>query len=133
MSLTVILVSVACLTGGVALILLGLRQRRLARAAALAEAAAPIGAQEAGAQAAEAMTRKLEEMLDAHERRIVEAVSGLRDNLGELKSDVEWLAGERMIEQAIALARDGADPDTIGQELGLNRDTAATIAMFRRH
>jgi orotate phosphoribosyltransferase-like protein len=60
-------------------------------------------------------------------------VDGLREHLGDLKSDVEWLAGERMIEQAIQMARQGSDPDTIGNELGLSRDTAATIAMFRKH
>lgn len=127
MSLTLSLVFLACLLGGSALIATGLRQRKLARQAALADAAQP------GTDPADAMTLRLEQILGEHERRIVEAVSGLRDHLGELKSDVEWLAGERMIEQAIALARDGADPETIGQELGLNRDTAATISMFRKH
>lgn len=127
MSLTVTLIFVLSLCGGSVLIALGLRQRRNERLAALAE---PVAADDT---ATEAITRRVEEMLGEHERRIVEAVSGLRDHLGELKSDVEWLAGERMIEQAIALARDGADPDSIGQELGLNRDTAATIALFRKH
>lgn len=127
MSLTVTLIFVLSLCGGSVLIAFGLRQRRNERLAALAE---PVAADDT---ATEAITRRVEEMLGEHERRIVEAVSGLRDHLGELKSDVEWLAGERMIEQAIALARDGADPDSIGQELGLNRDTAATIALFRKH
>lgn len=129
MSLTATLIFLATLCGGVLLVALGLRRRRIARLAAQAE-------RDTAAEqdiAAEAITRRVGEMLGEHERRIVEAVSGLRDHLGELKSDVEWLAGERMIEQAIALAREGADPDSIGQELGLNRDTAATIALFRKH
>lgn len=129
MTLTATLLFLIGLSGGVAMILIGLRQRQIARRMAEAEADPAVDHE----LAAQTITRRVEEMLGEHERRIVEAVSGLRDHLGDLKSDVEWLAGERMIEQAIAMARDGSDPETIGQDLGLSRDTAATIALFRKH
>lgn len=89
----------------------------------------------------DAVAQKVAALLTDQERRLAEAVSGavqgamagLREDVSGLKSDVEWLAGERMIEQAIALAQTGSDPDEIGQELGLSRDTVETIAMFRKH
>ena len=82
---------------------------------------------------AEAISQRIEALLNDHERRLTEAFADVREDLSGLKTDVEWLAGERMIEQAIALAQTGSDPDDIGQELGLSRDQAATIAMFRKH
>ena len=110
----------------VALIILGWRARRAAPEPALPEAtAAP--------DPAEMISARIEALLHDHERRLTEAFADVREDLSGLKSDVEWLAGERMIEQAIALAQTGSDPDEIGQELGLSRDQAATIAMFRKH
>jgi hypothetical protein len=118
------------LLGGCVLILVGLWRWRAERAAIRAsEAEALLGTPDP----AQLLADRLEALLNGHERRIIEAVDGLRDHLGDLKSDVEWLAGERMIEQAIQLARQGSDPDEIGRELGLPRDTAATIALFRKH
>lgn len=60
-------------------------------------------------------------------------LDALRQDLTCIKSDLEWLAGERMIEQAIALANSGTGPEEIGRELGLATDTARTIALFRKH
>ena len=62
-----------------------------------------------------------------------EALAALRADLQGVKADVEWLAGERMIEQAIAMAQAGSTPDAISEELGMSRDSAAAIALFRRH
>jgi hypothetical protein len=61
------------------------------------------------------------------------ALAGLKADIQHLKSDVEWLAGERMIEQAIQMAQTGLQPDDIGRELGMTRETAETIAAFRKH
>ena len=82
---------------------------------------------------AEEISQKVAALLQDHERRLTDAFAHVREDLSGLKSDVEWLAGERMIEQAIALAQTGSDADEIGQELGLSRDQAATIALFRKH
>lgn len=130
MSLAAAFFFLSTLLGGSVLIWLGLRRWRQDRAAQrAAEDEALLGTPDPSAVLAE----RLEHLLTGHERRIIEAVDGLREHLGDLKSDVEWLAGERMIEQAIQMARQGSDPDTIGSELGLSRDTAATIALFRKH
>ncbi|MEY4983922.1 MAG: hypothetical protein RIR62_2188 [Pseudomonadota bacterium] len=118
------------LLGGFVLILVGVWRWRAERAAIReSEAEALLGSPDPAVLLAE----RLEVLLTGHERRIIEAVDGLRDHLGDLKSDVEWLAGERMIEQAIQMARQGSDPEDIGHELGMSRDAAATIALFRKH
>ena len=84
-------------------------------------------------EATEAISARVAALLQDHERRMTDAFSHVREDLSGLNSDVEWLAGERMIEQAIALAQTGSDAEEIGQELGLSRDQAATIALFRKH
>ena len=126
MPLSVALTILAVFTAGVALIIAGWRARRVAAATVVAE---PAGMPDA----AEAISQRIEALLNDHERRLTEAFADVREDLSGLKTDGEWLAGERMIEQAIALAQTGSDPDDIGQELGLSRDQAATIAMFRKH
>lgn len=126
MTLSVALTILAVFATGVALILAGWRSRRVALAPAVVETAAT-------PDPAEAISQRIEALLNDHERRLTEAFADVREDLSGLKTDVEWLAGERMIEQAIALAQTGSDPDVIGQELGLSRDQAATIAMFRKH
>ena len=90
-------------------------------------------APEASVEAAEELAARMEGLIAEQTRRHVDALAGLRADIQHLKSDVEWLAGERMIEQAIALAQSGLEPDDIGRELGLTRDTAETIAVFRKH
>ena len=109
--------------------MLRLQERALVAVPSLAEAevvAAPV-------DQVEAISLRVAELLQDNERRITEVLAHVREDLSGLKSDVEWLAGERMIEQAIALAQTGSDADEIGQELGLSRDQAATIALFRKH
>lgn len=124
---------IAVLAGG-ALVVLGLRARRATVDTAQTDPQAEaMAAPDLTPELAEALSQRIETLLGDHERRLTEAFASVRDDLSGLKSDVEWLAGERMIEQAIALAQTGSDPDEIGQELGLSRDAAATIAMFRKH
>lgn len=131
MTLSATVIIVALFAAGVALIVVGWRANRRALVAvpSLAEAevvAAPV-------DQVEAISLRVAELLQDNERRITEVLAHVREDLSGLKSDVEWLAGERMIEQAIALAQTGSDADEIGQELGLSRDQAATIALFRKH
>ena len=86
----------------------------------------------AGAFAAR-MEAILAEQTARQSEALSDALAGLKTDIQDLKSDVEWLAGERMIEQAITLAQTGLEADEIGRELGLTRETAETIRMFRRH
>jgi hypothetical protein len=89
------------------------------------------------AEVAAALAARVEGMIAEQARRqadvLTVALAGLKADIQHLKTDVEWLAGERMIEQAIQLAQSGLEPDDIGRELGLTRDTAHTIATFRKH
>lgn len=88
-------------------------------------------------EVAAALAARVEGMIAEQARRQADvlsvALAGLKADIQHLKTDVEWLAGERMIEQAIQMAQSGLEPDDIGRELGLTRDTAYTIAAFRKH
>lgn len=70
------------------------------------------------------------QMLDASQR---EQIDGMRSELTSVKSDVEWLTGERMIEQAVSMARDGMSAEDISADLGLSLEAAQTISVIRRH
>ena len=129
----------ATLLAGITLVAFGLLRNRARGDEALAEA----GHLQAGetpdsvADLAGVFAQRLEAIMTEQSQRQSEALSdalaGLKSDIQHLKSDVEWLAGERMIEQAITLAQTGLEADEIGRELGLSRETAETIRMFRRH
>lgn len=131
MTLSATVIILVVFVAGLGMILVGLRARR--RAAAIVSVAVMAEADVAVVDPVEEISQKVAALLHDHERRMTDAFAHVREDLSGLKSDVEWLAGERMIEQAIALAQTGSDADEIGQELGLSRDQAATIALFRKH
>jgi hypothetical protein len=128
----------ATLLAGASLLTLGLMRARRrpvvtadeadlqAELALVAEQALPVAV-------AEELAARVEGMIAEQTRRQGDALASLKADIQHLKSDVEWLAGERMIEQAIALAQTGMDPEDIGRELGLTRDAAETITVFRKH
>jgi len=119
----------ATLLAGVSLLTLGLMRgrRRALAASAAAETDTLAG------PVAEELAARVEGLIAEQTRAQSDALAGLRADIQHLKSDVEWLAGERMIEQAIALAQSGVEPDDIGRELGLTREAAETITTFRKH
>ncbi len=136
----------ATLMAGVTLVTLGLwRMRQRDMAGAVVDAADADFAPEADAEAmlvsapevAAAVAARMEGLIAEQTRRqadvLTVALAGLKADIQHLKSDVEWLAGERMIEQAIHMAQTGLQPDDIGRELGMTRETAETIAAFRKH
>lgn len=134
---------IATLMAGVTLVTLGLwrmRQRDEAIAAGEMEAHFPQAIEGSGPstpEVAAALAARVEGLIVEQTRRqadvLTVALAGLKADIQHLKSDVEWLAGERMIEQAIQLAQSGLDADDIGRDLGLTRETAETIAAFRKH
>ena len=73
------------------------------------------------------------EAVEAADLRQVEAMSEAMNELRTIRAEVEWLSGERMIDQAVNLARDGLDASFISRETGLSLDDAETINRFRRH
>lgn len=134
MTLSAAAIILAVFAAGLALIIFGWRAKRTAADAPALDAVATEPEVTADPiDQVEAISLRVASLLQDHERRLTDAFSHVREDLSGLKSDVEWLAGERMIDQAIALAQTGSDAEEIGQELGLSRDQAATIALFRKH
>lgn len=134
----------ATLMAGVTLVTLGLWRMRQREEVSAAGDALPLeGAGEVEAtlvsapEVAAAVAARMEGLIAEQTRRqadvLTVALAGLKADIQHLKSDVEWLAGERMIEQAIHMAQTGLQPDDIGRELGMTRETAETIAAFRKH
>lgn len=129
----------ATLLAGISLVAFGLLRNRARGEEALADMGPTQGAfaPDIHDDLAGAFAARLEAIMAEQTARQSEALSdalaGLKSDIQHLKSDVEWLAGERMIEQAITLAQTGLEADEIGRELGLTRETAETIRMFRRH
>jgi broad specificity phosphatase PhoE len=134
----------ATLMAGVTLVTLGLwRMRQREETEAAGDAADADFSAEAEAalvsapEVAAAVAARMEGLIAEQTRRqadvLTVALAGLKADIQHLKSDVEWLAGERMIEQAIQMAQTGLQPDDIGRELGMTRETAETIAAFRKH
>ena len=68
---------------------------------------------------------------DRYRALLSEAIS--EEDLAAIRGDLEWLAGERMIEEAIALARTGTASEEIATETGLSADAIRTISAFRHH
>lgn len=68
--------------------------------------------------------------LEAHQELMM---NRLQEDIRGLQSDMDWLAGERMIEEAVNMARCGQNPSAISSELGLSMDAAETITLFRKH
>jgi len=50
-----------------------------------------------------------------------------------IQSDVEWIAGEKMIEQVMSLVRDNLPVSQISRETGLSHEKITTLATFRTH
>ena len=134
----------ATLMAGVTLVTLGLwRMRQRQEMGVESDAAEPDFVPDAVAtlvsapEVAAAVAARMEGLIAEQTRRqadvLTVALAGLKADIQHLKSDVEWLAGERMIEQAIHMAQTGLQPDDIGRELGMTRETAETIAAFRKH
>ncbi|MCL7405042.1 hypothetical protein MWN63_03485 [Paradonghicola geojensis] len=78
----------------------------------------------------EARIDGLAQRLEGHQTLMM---NRLHDDIRGLQSDMDWLAGERMIEEAIAMAHAGQQPAAISDELGLSMDAAETITRFRKH
>ena len=86
--------------------------------------------QEAGLRDAELRLSDLIADLDLRHGSVLDNLS---HSINTIASSVEWLAGERMIEQAIAMAQSGSPAESISEKMGLSLDDARTILQFRRH
>lgn len=76
---------------------------------------------------------RIETRLSAQEIQRAAEMEHLRQSLSHMRSDVEWLTSERMIEQAIEMCRDGLSNDRISQELGMQPESVRTLKLLRAH
>lgn len=80
-----------------------------------------------------AHTRQIETLLSAHHAQRQTEDEAMRQDLSAIRADLEWLAGERMIEQALSMFRDGVSVTEVSQELGLPVETVRTLNLLRAH
>jgi pilus assembly protein TadC len=80
-----------------------------------------------------AHTRQIETLLSAHHALRQSEDEAVRQDLSAIRADLEWLAGERMIEQALTMFREGVSVKDVSQELGLPVETVRTLNLLRAH
>jgi hypothetical protein len=71
---------------------------------------------------------RLEARLDAPRDDGLSAVSA---DLAAIRAEVEWLGGERMIEEAVRMCREGIPARRVGEELGISADSMRVISLLR--
>lgn len=104
--------------------------RRQTRALARIEVAVQAGDSRVALRAVEG---RLLQAIAEHRETAAQAMDEALDQITRMKADLEWLAGDKMIEQAITLAQSGADSATITAETGLSTDDAELLRRFRPH
>ncbi len=72
-------------------------------------------------------------MHDAAEVQRRADATALSAHVDTIQSDVEWLAGEKMIAEAVKLVQDNMPLSQISHETGLSHDTIRTLATYRTH
>lgn len=72
-------------------------------------------------------------LLADHENRRAAEQTRLRENLDAMRADLEWLTGERMIEQAIQMCRDGHSAKEVSHQTGLAPEAVRTLNLLRAH
>ena len=80
-----------------------------------------------------AIVEQIENRLATQDRHRLSDMDQLRQSVAHMRADVEWLVGERMIEQAIEMCRDGLSTDRISADLGLQPDAVKAIRLLRVH
>jgi hypothetical protein len=92
------------------------------------------------AAAADALSARLEDVARRVELSVArrdgdrdEALDALAADLAAVRAEVEWLGGERMIDEAVRLCREGVPHGRIGEDLGLSPETVRAISLLRAH
>ncbi|WP_297781209.1 hypothetical protein [uncultured Roseovarius sp.] len=57
----------------------------------------------------------------------------IADRMDEMRRDFDWLVSDRMIEQAIDMARFGQKPDAITRNTGISASELEAIRKLRKH
>lgn len=76
--------------------------------------------------------RRLEEAGAAGQERDA-MLAAMAADLSATRAEVEWIGGERMIETAVQMCREGQAHAKISEDLGLSLDSVRTIALLRAH
>lgn len=132
-ALIILMALALCLTMVAMSAVLGWRNRSRATVAVATPVAAPVAPEPAFVFNTAEVVSAIETLLAAQEQRRQDEQTALRSDLAALRGDVEWLASERMIEQAIEMCREGAPTQDISDSLGLSGDAIRTIRLLRAH
>lgn len=80
-----------------------------------------------------AIVEQIDTRLATQEQHRTSDMEQLRQSVAHMRADMEWLVGERMIEQAIQMCRDGLSTDRISADLGLQPEAVKAIRLLRVH
>jgi len=109
----------------------GIIWRLMLRLAQEAPAAAPVQTPLALDEAdLEAISRRIADGLGASQDSGLDTISSKID---QLRAEFDWVVGESLIHQAVALARSGQSEGEIAQTTGISADELQAIRRFRRH
>lgn len=75
----------------------------------------------------------LEDRLEAQMKAQTALMSEQNKKMSKLATQVSTLADERLVEQAISIAKMGGDPEHISTAVGLSIDEARTLHRFRQN
>lgn len=76
---------------------------------------------------------QLEDRLEAQFKAQTALLNAQNKKMSKIESQVTTLADERLVEQAISIARMGGDPEHISTAVGLSLDEARTLHRFRQN
>ncbi len=65
--------------------------------------------------------------------KIGATIEAMASEIKDMRSDVQWLTSERMIDQAINMAREGESGSEIARQTGISADELVAMQAFRRH
>lgn len=86
-------------------------------------------AEKAAANSDKAMLTKIAD----DQSKIDAAINAMADEMKDIRSDIQWLTSERMIDQAINMAREGESGQEIVRQTGISADELVAMQAFRRH
>ena len=75
----------------------------------------------------------LEDRLEAQMKAQTALMSEQNKKMSKIATQVSTLADERLVEQAISIAKMGGDPEHISTAVGLSIDEARTLHRFRQN
>lgn len=76
---------------------------------------------------------RLEGLIETNQRTHLSILDDIRQDLAEMRGDIEWLASDRMIAEAIELARQNAKPAEISTEPNRVEESVRALKVLRRH